>query len=412
MEPSISRPAAPGSQDPADEALATSPQPWPANELVALKADWLFERLHAKGVLPLTLLWVLPLFVGGLVLVSFASATPVGWPTDWSSLLRIVPGVHLVAAAEQLPMPLLADVISLRFLVLIAAGLVIQYAQLTRFSRLIGDMRRNEIARIDDSNAFEIALLQTNRVLARWGRWRWPFAVSAALMSWMAHAQATSGFAPTPPGTQVVPYSGWWAATENFPMHFAYLLIGSFGMYYVLMQNYVGVAILRFFWKQRRNISYRLNAANPDGAFGWSCITAVLWTVLISIVIHAIALGTIVSLVPASSLGWVTPLIGLFVLLNPCYVIVPLVLFRRQLRRHKAALIDHYQTELSVVSGATVNDGVAASRIETTRSVRQEIHTLRVFSVPPFAGKRVIIGWVAYVLAAGGALAEISAAFR
>lgn len=188
-------------------------------------------------------------------------------------------------------------------------------------------------------------------------------------------------------------YDGWWASVNTNPLGtLAYLLVIAFGLYYILIINDVGVRFTSFWVAVRRDLLCHARAENIDGYYGWLPFRQLMQSVFVLITICGLAITGLFIVLPVSQTPWVSPLLLIFILLNPYYVAVPTIMLRRRLRRAKEKRLSELYNVLDPVSPEE-----AGGRL-SQYLLWQEIDRVRAMPLTPFRPSQLAV-WVLFYLA-------------
>lgn len=268
---------------------------------------------------------------------------------------------------------LLRDVPSLIAILFISLTPRLMYQQWTGIKIFLHNMEnknllsfpngRNTVAeRIRECNAFFQRASGVN-----------PFAMLAAVTFMLLISGAQQGF-----GVYVVlspqhldgNQFEWWASLSRSQSSLLlYILIGSVGVYTVLLQNIYGGRTVFLIWQLRNDLRYLADPDNLDGNYGWSEIDQILQPTWISLMVHGIALIVValsLSRVPAL---YLLPLIGQWLLAAPLYVGIPVHIIRKSIRLFKEAEKQKLNDQYQMTQDLGMKD-VIASRIARVREIK------------------------------------------
>lgn len=188
-------------------------------------------------------------------------------------------------------------------------------------------------------------------------------------------------------------YDGWWASINTNPIGtLGYLILIAFGLYYVLIINDVGVRFTQFWVSVRRDLQCHARAENIDGYYGWLPFRHLMQSVFVLITICALAITGLFIVLPLSQAPWVSPLLLIFIFLNPYYVAVPTMMLRRRLRRAR-------EERLSELYGRLDQINIEETEGKLTQHLLwQEIDRVRAMPLMPFRVRQLSI-WFFFYLA-------------
>ena len=123
-------------------------------------------------------------------------------------------------------------------------------------------------------------------------------------------------------------FKSWWASPENTFGQTSFVLTATIFIYYLIIQNIVGLRLVVFFWSNRHRMEMGADLTAGSQHFGWLPLRQLLWTIRWSVTLNACCLFVMVRLY----FGWSTAaLLGLF-LFNVLYLLVPYVILARGIR--------------------------------------------------------------------------------
>ena len=173
-------------------------------------------------------------------------------------------------------------------------------------------------------------------------------------------------------------YDGWWAgiAWHSFPGAIAYFLIGTIGLYVILVQIAVGLVVFRLVLGLGTDslIEVSIDRYNRDGLAGWRAVSNVLNTVYLSFLVLAIGLSLMI-LANGSEYVVIPGLVVLWLILVPVFIVVPLWTFGAQMSRSKQVVIDEY-VERATVESAAADDGWSAATDAVVRDGAASLQNL------------------------------------
>jgi hypothetical protein len=143
------------------------------------------------------------------------------------------------------------------------------------------------------------------------------FVVALALAMTLVIGQKVSGvfrtFGPfLYPGTTelmdpnhgaLVAYDNWWASVNN-PLGFVtYVMVATFALYYICLQNYVGIEFCLLALRLRNNIEVVPNLMDPPH-YGWAQFGLLMRTVANAMALTAGALAVFFLILPGEAFVW------------------------------------------------------------------------------------------------------------
>jgi hypothetical protein len=319
--------------------------------------------------------------------------------------------------------PLLRDYPTVLLVVLTSVTLTLIYRQWAILEDLLPELQRRGVLLFDDKDSPSIiqAADETNSGIARMGGHTGTYVVVAVMLSlFLVFAQRATGiFAFLSPSNGSAElkvswtrdaYRSWWASLDTHQFGFvAYFCLALLAIYYMLKQNEVAVRYLWFFWRLRGKISYGVNlSGGADEFHGWGIIRQLLLTIYMSIIVHAITLTALFLVIPVEEFQWVIPLLAIFMILNPLYVIVPLILLRRGACRYKEAEILRI-VRLVKEEESRCQDPLQVLRLRVLG--RNEVAFIRSIPNIPFRFGQLVLGAIIYVLPIVSAVVQIVTTF-
>lgn len=195
-------------------------------------------------------------------------------------------------------------------------------------------------------------------------------------------------------------YAGWWANVSNTLGVLSVSGIGMLSAYYLVLQNVVGLRILMIIqrvtypvqfkglkptFSVNRSVAFVLDPHHEDGCRGWRPMDQVFRTIFTAVMASTVALTfLIIQLGPGRSI-WIGWGLAIFFVLNPTYILVPMLLFHLRLRAWRRDRLATLRSQIAAREAASSvpreEDGVIA-RLE---AARREIAAV---SCAPFAGMR------------------------
>lgn len=259
-----------------------------------------------------------PIGLGMLGIVSALQGTlisPIGWEAISHDLRAIVGAPRDPTPAA---FPLLRDTASL----LITAFLLLCLPQLTKQWRLIERLWPGlvgpGVVRFTDRDRAALLFAQCNARFRRLGDYSLVVFVGALMLALtLVIGQKASGvfrtFGPfvhpatnrlmAPDEGSLIAYEHWWASVEH-PLGFAtYVVVATFALYYVCLQNYVGLEFSILALRLRRATEVVPNLRDPEH-YGWSEFGLLMRTVANAMALTAAALAVFFVILPGEAFFW------------------------------------------------------------------------------------------------------------
>ncbi|TFV89817.1 hypothetical protein [Blastococcus sp. CT_GayMR16] len=229
-------------------------------------------------------------------------------------------------------------------------------------------------ARIDAAN-------RNFRVIAKVS---WLIFLFALIVVWTLNTQTSDGpyeaLAPDGPARgawlEAAHQSLWANPRVNFFGFSGYLLLGSYGVYIITLQNLVGLNVIWAYLASRHHVSFGADPVNRDEFYGWLPVRRVLTATYIEIAIHGVALAAVaISLPSAIILGPFLFVAGQWAITLPIYLGFPFIFARRRISAYKkveqARLEASMATEMLGQGAARVIEieNLFAGRIAQIRSI-------------------------------------------
>ena len=260
------------------------------------------------------------------------------------------------------------------------------------------------------------ALYATTNAVFRWvGLWTIFTLPLAFFAAWQLYNNFTSEsifdvFAPNglSPDQQIAwssnAYESWWASPSNPAGQWAFLLVATFIVYFILLQNAVGLILSLLVWRVRNSFEYRGDPLNTDGSFGWSPAGRVLKTVYQSLSVNSACLLLVYILFNGRKPGGLWPFTILLLVAGSIYVIVPVWVMNRGLSSFRVSAAELIRIE-STRNLSQLESG-GAEWLVLRNAARAEIESVRRLSAFPWRGRIVpLLGFNLVVFVA--ALAQV-----
>jgi len=171
-------------------------------------------------------------------------------------------------------------------------------------------------------------------------------------------------------------YSHWWANLGNHPASgIIYFLIGTVGIYYIVIMNLVGGRVVILLRQVRNDIHFGASAENVDGYHGWREAREVLISTYLATILHSTALAAIIVVLAPSRWWLAAPVVLQWLIVVPFYLVIPLRLTHRSISRYKAQEEELMVNQLHDLRGdkslkAQQVRELIASRLERVHSIR------------------------------------------
>ena len=141
---------------------------------------------------------------------------------------------------------------------------------------------------------------------------------------------APNGLGPTERHAwQQAAYSSWWASTDHPFGYVVYVAAASFGIFAILLQNIVGGACAYIVISLPAVARMDVDWLNRDGSYGWLPIARIYRTVRWSLALHGTTLSIALVMLGVSNFPWIVSLVIIWATVVPLYAVVPIALFRR-----------------------------------------------------------------------------------
>ncbi len=214
---------------------------------------------------------------------------------------------------------------------------LIQY-QWKRFSTIIPKLRESGVLdkRKYTSSWYKNYLDTGNRII---NRYHWniiALLVSAALVIWVMSQFSNNGFysglsTDVPHNTiwQQSAYINWWASTQTSWFMFIFnIIIWIIILYYIIMHNIIGIGMIILLYKVKKKGSTGAGKlfitpqpGHPDGLAGLKPLRTIMLHIYLSIAASGLTLILVFYYIPSGFIVILTPLILIFLVCNPLYVI-------------------------------------------------------------------------------------------
>lgn len=176
---------------------------------------------------------------------------------------------------------------------------------------------------------------------------------------------------------QEATYRAWWASVENTGGLIFYTVIAWFGIYIILLQNYVGGVAVGVMRKLPYRAKLSVDPLNRDGRRGWKSVTDVWKTVYTSLLLHGTALVVVVMVLGWQNFFWVLVLVILWVVVVPAYTVLPRWWLGSAIKKGRDADIEE---TIAQAGGAVAHPGASrgAASLQNRDCLRREIAALQV----------------------------------
>jgi hypothetical protein len=337
----------------------------------------LLGRMARRG-LSGNLLLLFPLLCLILVAVAAASTNAFSQPNLGSLLchdLGIYIGAHwgCIQTADSTGISLLRDVPTLTAIVFVSLTPWLMYRQWTGIKTFLHKMESNKLLSFPKGRHAVVKRIQKCNHFFRSASGTNPLTMLAAVTFILLISEAQQRFGVYTVLVQQQPSIspfGWWASLSRYPTSWLlYVLIGSVGVYTILLQNIYGGRTVLLVWQLRNEVWYLADPDNLDGNYGWSEINQILWPTWVALMVHGIALILValsLSRIPAL---YLLPLLGQWVVAAPLYVGIPVYLIRKSIRRFKMEEQNRLRNEHQQTQDLA-QKSVIADRLERVRAVK------------------------------------------
>jgi hypothetical protein len=178
--------------------------------------------------------------------------------------------------------------------------------------------------------------------------------------------------------------------------------------YYILMHNVVGIMALVMLLDIRKTFSQPKNQPlfviqpdHHDGSVGLGELRQILIYVYASILMMGVTLIIGYSYLPSGTPGYLAPFLGIFFLINPLFVLIPLIVIRRELEQDKRKKLHNLYARIGLYRSKLFADpanDVESPAIDPAQYqlTLQEYETLRRSSTSLFSITRSLVFSVAY----------------
>lgn len=181
-----------------------------------------------------------------------------------------------------------------------------------------------------------------------------------------------------------------------------------FFFYYILMHNIVGVTSLTMLLDLRKKYSqpqgkplFVIQPNHPDRSVGLGELRQILIYVYISILMMGVTLIFGYSYLPSGTPAYLAPFLAIFFLLNPLFVVIPLIVIRRELEDDKRRKLKILYTRVSEYRSRLLADpttGIGNPAVDATQ-YQLTLHEYESFQKCPtslFSIGRSLVFFVAY----------------
>lgn len=236
--------------------------------------------------------------------------------------------------------------------------------------------------------------------------------ISAFLITRTQRAIGVFGAIGGSSGYSKAAYASWWAGQDtHFPGYVTFFIVTTIFLYFVFVQNRVGIRLVWFMWRTKDDllVGYDLHAS--DGAFGWRPMRRLLWTVYLSLTVHAGALLVLALTTQASAfIRWLLPITVLYLSVVPLYVFLPLWLFSRRRKRTKRAEMSSIGQELAdveqeIVERFAMGDD-CGDRFAYVSLLEGKLARISQVPLTPFRTREIALGIVLYIVPAAAAIIQ------
>lgn len=190
-------------------------------------------------------------------------------------------------------------------------------------------------------------------------------------------------------------YDAWWASPKNLPGMIAFIAVSTFIVYYILLQNVVGLRLSKLVWDVRKQFTYEGDSLNTDGHFGWEPAARVLKTVYQSLSINSACMAMVYYLFNGQKPGGLWPFTFLLIGAGSIYIFVPIWVIRSGLskfRKDQANKLARSVPKFTVTPGPA-EDAIArkAEWLVMRAATRDEIRAIRTLNFYPWKGRVIAL---------------------
>ncbi len=380
--------------------------------LTPFEACRFFERLRRRNILGRGLLICALLVWLLLIVVNFDQGT-LSHPKGWRIVLIDVRVLRGGSAQYSDPaFPLLRDYSSLILVGVLTVVYQLWYRQMLYMERFLQELETRSLIHVSSSSRVRSAASAINRLFRKLGNRQSTILLTATaiiLSSLLVAGQSGGTFGafaprggPSTSAWQEATYARWWASYRagHYSGFLSYFFTAALLNFAVIKHNLVGMVFVSFFYRIRRHVTYRADAANLDGYYGWRHMRRLLLLVFLSVLNGIIGMAALFILLPADALGWTAPLFLLVIIGLPSYVILPLILHRRAMSDYKTRTLLDLEASF-VVSGAPGDPRAVVNHAFQSQWVNVGMDT-RLFRI-----REIVFGLFIYVIPAAAALAAL-----
>lgn len=351
----------------------------------------LFLRLQRFGSQGRVLL-LIPLMYGLTLAFTNISTLPAGakvvpgaWCYEASRLLRWA--VQFTCSYQPRPQfLLLQDLPNILIQAILSITPYIVYRQWCCMQDLIQNLVADHLVKStgdDDCIAKEVKAANRYFLVAGWHCWIFvAVAIFATLLVTIGYSQLGMFESLAPPGLTgkgldswtSQSYLQWWGNYEGRPMGWlAFVALSSFGVFYILLMNVVGMRVVWLVYQIRKAIVFEASVDIVDGYWGYWQVRQVLRFSYIALFLHGVAMGlAALSMSGSTALLFLGPLLGQWLIVLPTLVLLPALLLRRDIpawRRRELIRIQQAINSL-VAAGADRTEAEVAGLRERADRVR------------------------------------------
>jgi len=175
-----------------------------------------------------------------------------------------------------------------------------------------------------------------------------------------------------------------------------FLAVGSVIVYIFLKHNVLGYVFVSFFYRVRTVTWYGVDELNEDGYYGWKPLRTLLISVYVSVLISLVAFLSLFSVINVRAIWLEFPLLLLYIVGVPAYVLGPLYLLNRVVSRFKAEEGDKVRTRFMTKASGLAPESSELRALE--EEARTEMSRIRTIRPQLFRPRSVFVGGVVYVI--------------
>ena len=326
----------------------------------------------------------------------------------WSDVRRAFGGAGASDIVDA-DFPLFRDTVSIAVVLALAVNIRVLYQQWEAIEDFVPGLQRRGVLNVPKTaqDEFDRVLTNTNSLYKRVGTASTAIGLLALVLAfWLVFEQRSGGilgvFAPKDLEGAARQdwlqgaYESWWASTDNPAGFVLYSVLAGAALYFVLLQNLVGLSFSIFWARFGSRVEIGLDLLNADNTYGWAPLLRLMRTVYVSLLVHAVALTMLSVVLQGEVRGAVGVLLALIVLVGPVYLLTPVFVLRKPIREFKESEIKRLIAQSGdegQTSRAAVRDEIAVIHKATPfpRSRRIGV-AMCLYAVPVFIAVLEIFG--------------------